>query len=382
MPEILGAGISPSQGLRKGVVVDVQAAVDAIAGSLQRAEQQSGFKAMSALVGIAGSHIMSTNSHAIVAVRHPDNVISSEDVARVIDGAQIIQLPADQEILHVIPRHFVVDGMDGIKDPVGMVGRRLEIEANIVTGSMTSIHNVERCLDAVEIERDAFILDPLAAGWAVLLEEERDLGSMVIDIGGGTTDAAVFRDGSLLHSYILPVGGNQISNDLAFALRATFPVAEELKIRSGSTMSHVRRDGEVLSVPAYGRDEPQPIEQRMVAEIIDARLAETFELIRDQMIQAGFGDAYPGGVILTGGSSQIPGSAALASEIFGTSARIGVPQRLRGLADAVRSPAFSTSVGLLLWGQTQLTSASQPRGGKSLSTLGASLKAWVRNFFA
>ncbi len=382
MPEILGTGISPSQGLRKGVVVDVQAAVNAIAGSLQRAEQQSGFKAMSALVGIAGSHIMSTNSHAIVAVRHPDSVISAEDVARVIDGAQIIQLPADQEILHVIPRHFVVDGMDGIKDPVGMVGRRLEIEANIVTGSMTSIHNVERCLEAVDIERDAFILDPLAAGWAVLLEEERDLGSMVIDIGGGTTDAAVFRDGSLLHSYILPVGGNQISNDLAFALRATFSVAEELKIRSGSTMSHARSDGAVLSIPAYGRDEPQPIEQRMVAEIIDARLAETFELIRDQMIQAGYGDAYPGGVILTGGSSQIPGSAALASEIFGTPARIGVPQRLRGLADAVRSPAFSTSVGLLLWGQTQLTNAHQPRGGKNLSALGASLKAWVRNFFA
>jgi cell division protein FtsA len=381
VPEILGAGICPSQGLRKGVVVDVQAAVDAIAGSLQRAEQQSGFKAMSALVGIAGAHILSTNSHAIVAVRHPDSVISQEDVARVIDGAQIIQLPADQEIVHVIPRHFVVDGMDGIKDPVGMVGRRLEIEANIVTGSMTSIHNVARCLEAAEVELDAFILDPLAAGWAVLSAEERELGSMVVDIGGGTTDAAIFRDGSLLHTYILPVGGNQISNDLAFALRATFPVAEELKIRSGTTISHAPSNGDVIAVPAHGRDEPQPIEQRLVAEIIDARLAETFELVREQMMQAGFGDAYPGGVVLTGGSAQIPGTAALASEIFGTPARIGVPQRLRGLADAVRGPAFSTSVGILLWGQTQLTSASEPHGSKGLSALGASLKAWVQNFF-
>jgi cell division protein FtsA len=204
---------------------------------------------------------------------------------------------------------------------------------------------------------------------------------MVVDIGGGTTDAAIFRDGSLLHTYILPVGGNQISNDLAFALRATFPVAEELKIRSGTTISHAPSNGDVIAVPAHGRDEPQPIEQRLVAEIIDARLAETFELVREQMMQAGFGDAYPGGVVLTGGSAQIPGTAALASEIFGTPARIGVPQRLRGLADAVRGPAFSTSVGILLWGQTQLTSASEPHGSKGLSALGASLKAWVQNFF-
>ncbi len=379
-PEILGVGICPSQGLRKGVVVDVQAAVGAIESSLRRAEQQSGFKAMSALVGIAGSHVLSTNSHAVVAVRNTDSVVSSDDVARVIDGARIIQLPPDQEILHVIPRHFVVDGMDGIRHPVGMVGRRLEVEANIVTGSMTSIHNLVRCIDSVNIELDALVLEPLAAGTAVLSEAERDLGCMVVDIGGGTTDAAVFRDGSLVHSAILPVGGHQLTNDLGVGLRATFAVAEELKIRHGLTTDRVD-EGKTIAVPAYGRDDGQPIDLRLVAEIIEARLAETFEMIDAEMSRAGFREAYPAGVIVTGGSSQIAGVPALASEIFGVPARLGAPTGLRGLADAVRGPAFSTSVGLLIWGGQQLELAGQPSGKSRIARTGTTIKTWFSNFF-
>ncbi len=379
-PEILGVGICPSQGLRKGVVVDVQAAVSAIESSLRRAEQQSGFKAMSALVGIAGAHVLSTNSHAVVAVRNTDGVISSEDVSRVIDGARIIQLPPDQEILHVIPRHFVVDGMDGIRHPVGMVGRRLEVEANIVTGSMTSIHNLVRCIESVDVDLDALVLEPLAAGCAVLSEAERDLGCMVIDIGGGTTDSAVFRDGSLIHSFILPVGGYQISNDLAVGLRATFSVAEELKIRHGSTTARAN-EGEIIAVPAYGRDEGQPVDQRVVAEIIEARLAETFEMVEAEMTRAGYRDAFPAGIIVTGGSAQIAGVAALASEILGVPARIGVPTGLRGLADAVRGPAFATSIGLLIWGGEQLNLSTHPRGKSRIARTGASLKTWLGNFF-
>jgi cell division protein FtsA len=379
-PEILGVGISPSQGLRKGVVVDVQGAVSAIESSLRRAEQQSGFKAMSALVGIAGSHVLSTNSHAVVAVRNPDGVISNEDVGRVIDGARIIQLPPDQEILHVVPRHFVVDGMDGIHHPAGMVARRLEVEANIVTASMTSIHNLVRCIEAVGVELDALVLEPLAAGAAVLSEAERDMGCMVIDIGGGTTDAAVFRDGSLIHSFILPVGGHQLTNDLAVGLRATFSVAEEIKIRYGLTTERAI-EGKTIAVPAYGREDGQPIDLRLIAEIIEARLAETFELIDQEMTRAAFRDAYPAGVVLTGGSSQIAGVAALASEIFGVPARIGAPSGLRGLADAVRGPAFSTSVGLLIWGGEQLSLAVEPRGKGRIARTGATLKTWLANFF-
>ena len=379
-PEILGVGICPSQGLRRGVVIDVQSAVEAIAASLRRAEQQSGFKAISAFVGIACAHILSSNNHAVVAVRRPNSVISAEDVERVIDGARVIQLPPDQEILHVIPHHFVVDGMDGIRDPVGMVGRRLEIEANIVTGPVTSIHNLVRCVESVDLELDGLVLEPLAAGQAVLTDEERELGSMVVDVGGGTTDAAVFRDGAVVHACVIPVGGHQISNDLAFGLRATLAVAEELKIRHGSTISRARPEGETVSAPAYGRDDNQLIEQRTIAEIIDARLAETFELVRTEIARAGFGESYPAGVVVTGGSAQITGAPALASEVFGVPARLGAPTGLHGLADAVRGPAFSTSVGLLAWGREQLPPAST-RLPQGVALFGHGLMTWLRNFF-
>jgi cell division protein FtsA len=380
-PEILGVGISPSQGLRKGVVVDVQATTEAMVSSLHRAEQQSGFKAISAYVGIAGAHIHSMNNHAVVPIRHPENIISAEDVQRVTEGARVIQLPTDQEILHVVPHHFVVDGQDGIKDPVGMVGRRLEIEANIVTASTTSIHNLRRCAEAAGVELDELVLEPLAAGQVVLTPEERSFGAMVVDIGGGTTDGAIFNDGSVIHTCILPVGGTQISNDIAFGLRATFPVAEELKIRFGSTVARSRPGGEMVSVSSYGRDELQSVEQRTVAEIIDARLAETLELLYEQIRRAGFGSCFPAGIVLTGGSSQIAGAAVLAEDIFGVPARIGVPLRLDGLADTVRGPAFSTSVGLLVWGQDKLASAEPHPVRLHLSRLGGSFREWLRNFF-
>lgn len=361
--------------------MDVQATAEAIGTSLRRAEQQSGFKAISAFVGIAGAHIESTNNHAIVAVRHSDNVVSADDVARVIDGARIIQLPPDQEIVHVIPHHYVVDGMDGVKDPIGMVGHRLEVEANIVTGSTTSIHNLVRCVESVDVELDGLVLEPLAAGQAVLSEQERELGSIVIDMGGGTTDTAVFRDGSVVHACVLPVGGHQISNDLAFGLRVTLASAEELKIRYGSTISQARAEGETVPVPGFGQEGNSPVEQRTVAEIMDARLAETFELVQGQVARAGFADDYAASVVLTGGSAQIPGAPTLASEVFGVPARLGVPLGVHGLADAVRSPAFSTSVGLLSWGREQLAPGDDWPASGQLVRVGATLRAWLRNFF-
>jgi len=382
VPEILGVGIAPSQGIRKGVVVDAQAAVEAMDASLRRAEQQSGFKALSAFVGIAGAHILSTNSHAVVAVRHPDRAISLEDVARVIDGARVIQLPPDQEIIHVLPQHFVVDGMNGIKDPIGMVGRRLEIEANVVTGALTSIHNIMRCVEAIDVELDALVLQPLAAGRAVLSDEEQDFGAMVIDLGGGTTDAAVFSEGTLIHSCTVPVGGSQISNDLAFGLRVSFPAAEELKIRHGSTIAQARGEGQAVPVSSYDWDAGQQVEQRVVAEIIDARLAETFEMVQVHMQRAGLGEGYPAGVVLTGGTALIPGATALAAEVFGVPARLGVPHRLGGLADTIRGPAYAATVGLLDWGREQLVASSHPQGKSGISRVGAALKAWLRNFLA
>ncbi|MBM2809477.1 MAG: ftsA [Chloroflexi bacterium] len=382
LTEVLGVGIAPSQGVKRGVIVDVEAAVDAISASLRRAEQQSGFKAMSAFVGVSGAHILSTNSHAVINLRPAESVIGFDDVSRVIDGTRIVQLPPDQEIVHVVPRHFIVDGRDGLANPVGMTGHRLEVEANIVTGSVTSIHNLMRCIQPVHVELDALVLEPLAAGKAVLTDEEQMQGAMVIDIGGGTTGAAVFRDGSLIHSCVLPVGGFQISNDLAIGLRATFQIAEEVKVRHGSTIEYASGNGQMVTIPDYGRGEGHSVDQRIAAEIIDARLAETFELVQEQMLRAGFGYAYPAGVVITGGSSQIPGTAALAFEVFGVPCRLGAPRRLHGLADAVRGPAFSTSVGLIEWGREQLDQSTQTEPSTGVGRAGATIRAWLRNFFA
>lgn len=380
MPEVLGVGVSPSQGIRKGVVVDVHAAAEAIAASLHRAEQQSGFKAISAFVGVADPHVLSTNNHAVVAVRHPDNVVLPEDVNRVIEAARIVQLPADQEILHVIPRYFVVDGVDGIRDPVGMIGRRLEVEANIVTGSTTSIRNLTRCIESVGVELDAIVLQPVAAGRAVLSDAERDIGAMVIDMGGGTTDVAIFRDGGVVHVCSLPIGGYQLTNDLAVGLRTTFPIAEELKIKYGSTIKHARPDGEMVTIRTGDREPAYQVDQRMIAEILDARLAETFEVLLENLTKAGFQDSYPAGIALAGGAAQIPGTAELATEVFGAPAVLGRPRLLRGLVDTIRGPAFATSVGLLIWGEEHIEPPAENGVPGSLSRIGSTVRTWLRNF--
>jgi cell division protein FtsA len=380
VPEVLGVGIAPSQGIRKGVVVDVQAAVEAVSASLHRAEQQSGFKAISAFVGIADSHVLSTNNHAVVAVRHPDNVVMAEDVTRVIDAARVVQLPADQEILHVIPRFFVVDGVDGIRDPVGMIGRRLEVEANIVTGSTTSIRNLVRAIEGVGVDLDAIVLQPVAAGRAVLSETERDLGAMVIDMGGGTTDLALFRDGGVVHVCSLPVGGYQLTNDLSVGLRTSFPVAEELKIKHGSTTNEARPDGELVTVTTSNREPPYEVDQRTIAEILDARMAETFEVLLEGLARAGFQDSYPSGVVLAGGSSQIPGAAELAAEVFGVPTRVGRPRVLRGLVDTIRGPAFATSVGLLIWGEERVEPIGTNGMPGGFGRIGSTVRTWLRNF--
>ncbi|MBI4214198.1 MAG: cell division protein FtsA [Chloroflexi bacterium] len=377
-PEVLGVGICPSQGIRKGIVVDVQAAANTVSTSLRRAEQQSGFKAMRVFLGVTGAHISSTNTRAVVAVRDPSNVIGPDDVSRVIDVARVIQLPADQEILHVIPHHYIVDGTDEILDPTGMLGRRLEIEATIITGSTTPIHNLMRCIESAEVEADGLVLEPLAAGRAVLSAAERDAGALVVDMGGGTTDAAIFRDGRIVHACVLPVGGYQLDNDLAFGLRTALPVAEEIKIRHGSTLEHVVRRGERIHIEAYGRNEGQDVEQYRVAEIIDARLAETLELLGSAIDSAGFGGAFPAGVVLTGGCSLIAGAPSLASEILQAPARVGMPENLMGLADAIRSPSFAASAGLLEWGKDQLVPPS--RNGEGAPGPLDGLRAWLRSF--
>lgn len=383
--EIIGAGITPSRGLRRGVVVDVDEAVQAIGASVQKAEQQSGYKIVSAFVGIAGAHINSTNSHGVVAVRRSDNVITEDDIERALEAAKVVNMPQDREVIHVVPRHFVIDGQEGINNPAGMLGRRLEVETTIVTGTQTSIHNLSRCIEQVGVGIDELVVQPIAAGEAVLTTAEKDMGVAVVDLGGGTSDAAVFMEGSVAYVCSIPVGGNHISNDIAVGLRTPFTAADELKIRHGYALSEAIEEDRMIDIASYDAGDGGPISRRALSEIIEARLDETFELVRDQLVKAGFdlshagreGGGIPAGIVLVGGTSQMQGIRRLAAEVFGTPVRIGSPQSMFGLVEQISNPAFATSVGLLKWGLTQ----SDEFGGGPGDGMVGRVREWLRSFF-
>jgi cell division protein FtsA len=352
--EVIGVGIAPSRGLRKGIVVSVDEAVDAIGASVRKAEQQSGFKLVGAYVAISGGHVASENSHGVVPVRRHDKVISQDDVNRVLEAARILNIPPDREIIHMIPRYFVVDGQDGVRNPVGMLGHRLEVEANIVTGALTSVHNLLRCVERVGVGVDALVLQGLAAGEAVLTEAEKDLGVLLIDVGGGTTSAAVFVDGSITHALVLPVGGYHLTNDIAIGLHLPYAESEALKLKHGHALASAVDDDGRLNGTAAGELAGRQVSERMIAEILEARLAETFELVYSELRRAGYESSLPAGVVLTGGTAQLRGIRELAAVVFPGAVRVGVPQGITGLIDALGGPAASTAVGLLRWGSVQL----------------------------
>jgi cell division protein FtsA len=382
--EIIGAGITPSRGMRRGVVVDVDEAMQAIAASVQKAEQQSGFKIMSAFVGISGAHISSANSHGVVAVRRSDNVITDDDVERALDAAKVVNMPHDREVIHVVPRHFVIDGQEGINNPAGMLGRRLEVETTVVTGTQTAIHNLSRCIEQVGVGIDALVVQPIAAGEAVLTTAEKDMGVALIDLGGGTTDAGVFIDGSISYICSIPVGGNHISNDIAMGLRTPFMAADEIKIRHGYAVSDAIDEDRTVDIASYDVADGGPVSRRALAEIIEARLEETFELVHDNLERAGFeigrsgrDGGIPGGIVLVGGSAQLQGIRRLAGEVFTTSVRIGTPTGMFGLVEAISNPAFAASVGLLKWGLTQADEFGAPVGDGMYGRV----RDWLRSFF-
>jgi len=382
--EIIGAGITPSRGMRRGVVVDVDAAVQAISASVQKAEQQSGYKIMSAFVGISGAHISSTNSHGVVAVRRTDNVITEDDIERALEAAKVVNLPHDREVIHVVPRHFVIDGQEGINNPSGMLGRRLEVETTVVTGTQTAIHNLSNCIERVGVGIDALVVQPLAAGEAVLTTAEKDMGVALVDLGGGTTDAGVFIDGSISYIAAVPVGGNHISNDIAVGLRTPFLAADEIKIRHGYAISEAIEEDRVIDIASYDAGDGDPISRRELAQIIEARLEETFELVRESLERGGFevgrsgrDGGIPGGIVLVGGTAQLQGIRRLAAEVFNTSVRIGTPTGMFGLVESISNPAYAASVGLLKWGLSQSDEYGGPVGDGVVSRL----KEWLRSFF-
>ncbi len=347
---ILGVGIEPSDGIRKGVIVDLAAASQAIAHSVEKAQQTSGLEISTALVSLAGAHVSSVNSRGAVAV--PGGIIDGLDVARALDQAQAVAIPHDREIVHVIQRGFSVDGQDGIRAPLGMHGSRLEVEAHIITAATATVDNLRQCVGEAGVEIQQFVLNPLASAEVVLTEQERQMGVAVCDIGGGTTDLAIYVDGDVWHTMVLAVGGNHLTQDIAHGLRLPVQQAEDVKKQQGHALRSEVGAEEFFNIRPFGEDNPVRINRQDLAHIIEARVAEMFALIMQEIKRSGYDGLLPAGMVLTGGTSALPGIRRVASEVLGMPVRTAQPENLIGLVDRLNSPAFSTSVGLLRWALT------------------------------
>lgn len=360
--DIIGIGLSPSHGLRKGIVVDIDETSKAISDAYKKAERMAGITVESAFVGIAGAHISSLNSHGVVAVTGEEKEIKASDIQRVMDAAKIIPLSAEEEMLHVLAREFIVDGCAGIKDPLGMSGVRLEVETHIITGSSTSIQNLVKSVLRAGLNVDEIVLEPLAASESVLTIDEKELGVVLIDIGGGTTDLVVFHEGSISYTAVLPVGGNHVSNDIAVGLRTPIIEAEKVKITNGCALSDIIDKDEYIEVSTASGKEKRQVPLRSLCEVIEPRMQEIFTLVRRELDRVGSRDLTPGGIVITGGASLLNGGAQLATEIIELPVRLGEPEYLNGLSDVIDNPVyikkdgkvpkaiFSTAVGLIEYG--------------------------------
>ena len=344
---ILGVGIEPSQGLKKGVVVDLAAASQAIARSVEKAEHTSGLEITSALVSLAGSHVSSVNSHGVVGIT--GGTIDENDVARAVDAARSIAIPHNREVIHIIQRGFTVDGQDGIRTPIGMHGFRLEVETHIITAAQATVENLRQCVASAGVDVEQFVLNPLASAEIVLNDTERQMGVIVCDMGGGTTDIAVCIDGDVWHTAVLAVGGNHITSDIAHGLRLPITQAEEIKLQHGNAVKSEVSPEEFFTVKPFGEDRPVEINRLELAHVIEARVEEIFGLVLQEIKRSGYDGLLPAGMVLTGGSSLLPGIRILANRVLGLPVRIARPENMVGLIDKLLSPAFSTSVGLLRW---------------------------------
>lgn len=344
---IIGVGIEPSDGIRKGVIVDLAAATQAITRSTQRAEQTSGLEITSALVSLAGAHVSSINSRGAVAI--PGGIIDASDAARALDQARAIAIPHDREVVHVIQRGFSVDGQEGIRQPVGMRGYRLEVEAHIITAAAATVDNLRQCVGAAGVDIQNFVLNPLASAEVVLTEQERQMGVAVCDIGGGTTDLAIYVDGDVWHTMVLAVGGNHITQDIAHGLRLPATQAEEVKKQQGHAVRSEVGAEEYFNIRPFGEDHAVRINRQDLAHIIEARTAEMFALITQEIKRSGYDGLLPAGMVLTGGTSALPGIRRVAHEVLGMPVRTAQPENLKGLVDKLNSPSYSTSIGLLHW---------------------------------
>jgi cell division protein FtsA len=378
--EIIGLGSQPSRGLKKGVVVNIESTVQSIQRAVEEAELMADCEINAVFAGIAGSHVRSLNSHGVVAIR--DREVTHGDVEHVIDAAKAVAIPADQRILHVLPQEFIIDGQEGIRDPIGMSGVRLEAKVHIVTGADSAAQNIIKCVQRCGLLVEDVVLEQLASSFAVLTEDEKELGVCLVDVGGGTTDIAVFGNGAIRHTAVIPIAGDQVTNDIAVSMRTPTQYAEDIKIRYACALSQLANPDESIEVPSVGDRPARRLARQTLAEIVEPRYEELFNLIREELRRSGFEEVIAAGIVLTGGSARMEGAIELAEEIFHVPVRLGLPGHVKGLSDVVRNPIYSTGVGLLLYARENSAAASggAALGGNVAGVLDR-MKSWFKGNF-
>jgi cell division protein FtsA len=377
---IIGMGTQPSRGLKKGVVVNIEATMGSIQRVLEEAELMADCTIAAVYVGIAGSHIRSLNSSGMVAIKEKE--VTQADIDRVIETAKAIAIPNDQQVLHILPQEFIVDGQEDVREPLGMSGVRLEVKVHIVTGAVSAVENITKCVRRCGLEVSDVMLQPLASALAVLNDDEKELGVCLMDIGGGTTDLAVFTGGAIRHTAVIPIAGDQVTNDIAMTLRTPTKEAEELKIRHGCALRQLADPNDIIEVPGVGERGPRKLSRQMLAEVIEPRIEELYTLAQAELRRSGLEEMLSSGIVLTGGSAMLAGMVELGEEVFHLPVRIGVPAYAGGLADVVRSPRYATAVGLLLDGREQYLRAELARvQGKGLGNVGTKMKQWFKANF-
>ncbi|SDX06761.1 cell division protein FtsA [Thiocapsa roseopersicina] len=378
--EIIGIGTHPSRGLKKGVVVDIESTVQSIQRAVEEAELMAGCEIHSVHAGIAGSHVRSLNSHGITAIKEVE--VTQADVDRVIDAARAVAIPADQKILHILPQEFIIDDQEGIREPIGMCGVRLEARVHMVTGAVSAAQNIIKCIRRCGLEVDDLVLAQLSSSYSVLGDDEKELGVCVVDIGGGTTDLAVFTDGAIRHTAVIPIAGDQVTNDIAVALRTPTQHAELIKVKHACALAQLAANSESIEVPSIGDRPPRRLSRQTLAEVVEPRYEELLTLLHNELRRSGFEDLVAGGVVLTGGSSKMDGLIELAEEVFHMPVRLGVPQYVIGMDEVVNNPIYSTGVGLLMYAR-QHRFSRRPEIGDSAGLRGAwaRMRSWFQGNF-
>lgn len=378
--DIVGIGTAPSHGLRKGVVINIDATVESITKAVEEAELMAGIEISTVYTGIAGGHIKSVNSSGVVAVK--DREIREQDVQRVIDAAKAIAIPMDREVIHVIPQEYLIDGQEGIREPIGMSGVRLEAKVHIVTGAVSSAQNIIKCANKAGLNVAEICLEPIASSEAVLSEDEKDLGVVLVDIGGGTSDIAIFKEGSVVYTGVLAIGGNHVTNDIAVGLRTPQNEAERLKILHGCAMVSLVNPDETIEVSGVGGRKSRVVSRRLLAEIIEPRVEEMFSLIQGEIMKSGYADLLSAGVVITGGATILEGMPEIAEAIFEMPVKRGLPQNIGGLKDVVNSPKFATGVGLLKYGAKNGAKSKFPVREKNIyDKVRGSMRSWMKDLF-